>query len=217
MRGLYAIVDRASLDRRGLDPLAFARALLVAKPAALQLRDKDSSTDETGALLVALRPLCREAGVPLVANDRVDLALGAECDMLHVGQTDASPSEVRAAAPGLPFGISTHTEAQLVKALEQEPRYVAFGPVFGTRSKEHPDPAVGLDGLERAHRLAHGKAPLVAIGGITLDSLAQVAELADMAAAIGDLVPPPELAPADAYAWATERARAMQAAFGAAR
>ena len=68
MRGLYAIVDTRALRARGLHPVAFATAVLAARPAALQLRAKDSSPREFLALLRAISPICREAGVPFVAT-----------------------------------------------------------------------------------------------------------------------------------------------------
>ncbi len=216
MRGLYAIVDQQSTLARGLDPLVLADALLIARPAALQLRAKDTPQEVVLDLLRALAPKCRRASVPLVANDSVELALGAECDMLHVGQTDATVAQVRARAPTLPLGISTHGDEQLRAAVAAAPRYVAFGPIFATTTKAHADSAVGVAALESAAR-ARKKIPLVAIGGITLERAAQVARVADMAAVIGDLLPPPSVAQDAAYDWVVDRARAFQAVFEAAR
>src|SRR5271169_5962194 len=107
MRGLYAIVDTQTLRSRGIDPIAFARAVLAARPTALQLRAKDVSPRELLALLRAISPLCREAGVPYIANDRADLAALAACSFVHVGQTDMPIERVRRMAPGLKVGIST--------------------------------------------------------------------------------------------------------------
>src|SRR5512141_2329766 len=130
MRGLYAIVDLDVLAKRGdLDPIRFAAAILAARPCALQLRAKNATPEQTLALLRALKPLCNEARVPLVANDRFDLALVSGADMVHIGQEDASPSLVRAVAPKLALGISTHTPEQLNSALSSHPSYIAYGPV----------------------------------------------------------------------------------------
>ena len=216
MRGLYAIVDHTSTLARGLDPLMLADALLIARPTALQLRAKDAPDDVVLHLLRALAPKCRRAGVLLVANDRADLALRAECDMVHIGQTDNSAAEVRAIAPSLPFGISTHDEPQLRGAVSDAPHYIAFGPIFTTSTKTHADPAVGLAALESA-ALACKKIPLVAIGGLTLDRAQEVSRIADMAAVIGDLMPPRHLEQDAAYDWVVDRARAFQALFEAAR
>jgi thiamine-phosphate pyrophosphorylase len=213
LHGLYAIVDTDVLARRGLDPLRFAEAVLSAQPAALQLRAKAAETDAVIALLRALRPLCTRAGVPLVANDRPDLALLANADMVHVGQDDASPTLVRTLAPNLVIGISTHTPEQLNHALHAVPAYIAFGPVWSTTSKALPDPVVGVRGLKQAaqlvrhHERTTGFAPpLVAIGGITLERVAEIATYAAAVAVISDLVPPRDLDGASAYEYVRARA-----------
>lgn len=213
MRGLYAIVDTMTLAARGVDPMAYARALLEARPAALQLRAKDLPAREILGLLRALGPCCRNAGVPLVANDRADLAALAGCEIVHIGQEDLPYELVHRIAPQLAVGISTHDRAQLDKALASRPRYVAYGPVFETASKASPDPVVGLDGLAAAARVARAAGvPLVAIGGITLARVREVAAHADACAVIGDL-----LLPGFDMRDVTERANALQAAILEAR
>jgi thiamine-phosphate pyrophosphorylase len=214
MRGLYAIVDTKSLRARGIDPVAFARAIAAAKPAALQLRAKDTAPREFLALLRAISPICREAGVPFVANDRCDLASLTACRYVHIGQSDLSIERVRRIAPGLLVGRSTHTPEQLTTALEAAPDYVAYGPVFPTTSKDLPDPVVGLAGLREAFRLASSaRVPLVAIGGITLERAPDVAPFADAAAVISGLFPDARAGESmDALLDAvTERAREFQA------
>src|SRR6185436_12023784 len=130
MLGLYAIVDTGLLAKRRVDPIDYARALLAARPAALQLRAKDLPAREILCLLRALAPLCRHAGVPLVANDRADLAALAACDAVHIGQDDLPYELVHRIAPQLAVGISTHDLEQLGRAIAFRPHYVAFGPVF---------------------------------------------------------------------------------------
>jgi thiamine-phosphate pyrophosphorylase len=215
MRGLYAIVDVDSLERRGLDPVRFASAVLTAKPAALQLRAKGALPRQVLGLLRELKCACRRAGVPLVANDRADLAALVGCDMVHVGQTDATVEQVRRIAPGVGVGISTHDLGQLEAALSERSAYVAYGPVFPTASKANPEPAVGLDGLAQAAQLARGRAPLVAIGGIGLEQAESIARLADAAAVIAALLPPEGAQ--DPYAAVAARAAALHARLGGAR
>jgi len=211
MRGLYAIVDTKLLAARGTDPVAFARAVLDVRPAALQLRAKDLPAREILGLLRALGPLCRQADVPLVANDRADLAALAGCDVVHIGQEDLPYELVHRICPQLRVGISTHNPEQLARALEVRPHYVAFGPVFATGTKDNPDPVVGVDGLREAARMTRAAGiPLVAIGGITLARAREVGAIADACAVIADLVPP-----GASLAEVTERARAFQAALGA--
>ncbi len=190
IRGLYAIVDVTTLAARGVDPIEFAAAVLVARPAALQLRAKGVEAREVLGLLRALGPLCHRAKVPLVANDRADLAALAGCDMVHVGQDDIGVDLVRRLAPSLGVGISTHTFAQLETALATKPTYVAFGPVYPTTSKHAPSPVVGVARLEDAYRAAaRAGVPLVAIGGLTLERAAQVSTACDAGAVIAALLP----------------------------
>jgi thiamine-phosphate pyrophosphorylase len=212
MRGLYAIVDLGTLAARRLDPVAFAGAVLRVRPAALQLRAKDMPSREVLALLRELAPMCHRAGVPLVANDRPDLALLAGCDMVHVGQTDMPIDRVRRITPGLGVGVSTHTLEQLDAALATAPTYVAFGPVFETHTKAHPDAVVGIEGIRAAsQRAAAAGIPLVAIGGITRDSARGLVGLVDAVAVVSELIP--ETMGADALPEVTLRARVLHEMF----
>jgi thiamine-phosphate pyrophosphorylase len=212
MRGLYAIVDTGTLAARGLDPVAFAEALLAAHPAALQLRAKDLPPREMLALLRALAPLCHKVHVPLVANDRPDLAVLAGCDAVHVGQTDMPIDRVRRIAPGLDVGVSTHTMAQLDVALAARPAYVAFGPVFDTKTKVDADAVVGLAGVRAASaRAAAARVPLVAIGGITLETSRELVAWVDAVAIVSDLLP--RASAGQVLDDVTARACAMQALF----
>jgi thiamine-phosphate pyrophosphorylase len=208
MRGLYAIADVDALQRARLNLPDFVTEVLRASPAALQLRAKSSAARDTLALLERLVPACRSAKVPLFCNDRIDLALLAGCDGVHVGQHDPPPRAVRKLAPGLALGVSTHTLAQLEQALAERPTYVAFGPVFSTSSKREADPVVGLEALREAHRRCkQAGVPLVAIGGITLERAREVASAADAGAVISALLP--------VQGEGSEaRARALQGALG---
>lgn len=190
MRGLYAIVDASILESRGIDITTYAAALLRARPAALQLRAKTCSSREILGTLRVLAPMCRAARVPLVTNDRPDLAALAGSDIVHVGQSDLPIGLVRRIAPSLRVGVSTHSATQLAAALDARPAYVAYGPVFPTSSKRDAEPVVGIADLARAYAAAKAKEiPLVAIGGITLDNVHEVAPHADAVAVIGALLP----------------------------
>jgi thiamine-phosphate pyrophosphorylase len=219
VRGLYAIVDIPSLAARGLHALAVARAVLTARPCALQVRAKDVPTREVLAILRSVAPLCRAQGVPLVANDRVDLAALAGCDFVHLGQEDLPIELARRIAPHVRVGLSTHNEEQLTRALEARPTYVAYGPVYPTASKARPDPCVGLAGLRQAAaQAAAARVPLVAIGGITLAEARDIAQVAPAAAVISALVPPPDATGAQTEAQVlaeiAARARQLQDALG---
>lgn len=190
MKGLYAIVDVGLTLARGLPILAYAQALLLGKPCALQLRAKDTCAREQLGLLRELAPLARSAGVPLFANDRPDLAALAGCDGVHVGQDDAPLELVRGLSPALVAGVSTHNMDQLIRALELRPDYVAMGPIFATTTKANADPVVGLALLAQAHSAALARGiPLVAIGGIHAANIASVAAHASAVALVSELLP----------------------------
>lgn len=216
MRGLYVIADLDSLRDRRMDPIAFGRAVLRAHPAALQLRAKRAAPREVLSLLRTLAPMCRSAGVPLVANDRADLAALAGADMCHVGQQDVGIEVVRRLAPSIGVGVSTHTPKELVRAIEAHSAYVAYGPVFSTSTKADAAPVVGIEGLRVASALARSAGvPLVAIGGIGLDEAPLIAPLADAAAVISGLLPPLGVLLSEAsYDEVTARALALHAALG---
>jgi thiamine-phosphate pyrophosphorylase len=213
LQGLYPIVDLTSLAAAGVPILPFAERVLEARPALLQLRAKASSARDTLELLRALVPRCEAAVTLLFANDRPDLALLAGAPGVHVGQDDLALADVRAFAPGLRVGVSTHRLAELEAALAAQPDYVAFGPVFATASKRDHEPVVGLEGLREAGELARrAGVPLFAIGGIELARARLVGEHAAGAAVIGALLP--EGGALDEVAG---RARALQAALRAER
>ncbi|HKO93469.1 MAG TPA: thiamine phosphate synthase [Polyangiaceae bacterium] len=191
MRGLYAIVDTDFLDARGVAPLAFTEQLLLARPAAIQLRAKRARARDALDLARLLAARCEPLGVPFFINDRPDLALLAGASGVHLGQTDLKLEDVRRLAPTLRAGLSTHRPEEVELALEQGPSYLAFGPVFATRSKADAEPVVGLAALARtAERCRQAGVPLVAIGGIDEERAAAVAAVAGAAAVISALLPP---------------------------
>ncbi|WP_437726603.1 thiamine phosphate synthase [Sorangium sp. So ce861] len=226
MRGLYAIVDTDSLERRGLDPTAFAEAVLDARPGALQLRDKRGGAARTLSLLRAIQPLAARAGVPLFANDRADLAVLARCDGVHVGQDDLPVPAVHRLAERagvrLRVGLSTHTPAQVEAALRgpiEHLDYIAIGPIFSTSSKERPDAVVGLEGLASLRATverARPGLPVVAIGGISLERARDVGPLCSAASIIAALLPEPGAPPSRALEEVSARARALNEALASA-
>ena len=193
---MYAILDVDAWRGQGVVVDApgvlesIAGALLDGGAATLQVRAKRAPASATVAMLQRLLPLARAAGVPLVANDRLDLAQLAGVDALHVGQDDLPLADVRRLAPALAVGVSTHDRRQLGVALAARPTYVAFGPVFDTASKHAPDPTVGPERLAEAATLARSaQTPLVAIGGVTLERVPTlVAAGVRWAATIGALI-----------------------------
>ena len=168
---MYAITD-AGLS--GLSHAQQVEALCAGGAALIQIREKQMSDYDfyyqaSEALLVA-----RRYNATLLINDRVDIALAIGADGVHLGQTDLPPRAARELLPsGSIIGISTHNIEQLRVALAMPVDYVAFGPIFSTSTKLDPDPAVGVDGLLNARRVAN-EFPLVAIGGIQANSVPEV-------------------------------------------
>jgi len=121
-------------------------------------------------------------------NDRPDIARLAWANGVHVGQDDLDVAAARAiVGSDAIVGISTHNLEQFKAAAETHADYLAIGPVFATRSKEKPDPVVGLELIREARRLT--SKPIVAIGGITLERAAEViAAGADSVAVISDIL-----------------------------
>jgi thiamine-phosphate pyrophosphorylase len=128
-------------------------------------------------------------GARVIVNDRVDLAKMARAAGAHVGQDDLPPATVRELLGDEAIvGYSTHSVEQIEAAVAQPISYVAVGPVFGTTTKDTGYRAVGLDLVSTAARIARGL-PVVAIGGITLETAPAVIEAgAACVAVIGDLL-----------------------------
>ena len=125
----------------------------------------------------------------VIVNDRADLARLSGAAGVHVGQDDLPPAAVRAVVGADAIvGYSTHDITQIEAAAREPVTYVAIGPVFGTRTKNTGYEAVGLEMVRTAHRLAQGR-PVVAIGGITLETAASVLDAgATSVAVISDLL-----------------------------
>ena len=184
---IYPIVDTATLDAFGLDPVEFATALLDGGARLVQFRHKGAYSAERFEQLHRVAALCRDAGAQLIVNDRADLAVLVDAG-LHVGQGDLKPAPARAVIGGALLGLSTSGIEQTRAAAAEPVDYVALGPIFATSSKADADPAVGLEVLRACRALT--ARPLVAIGGITLDNAAQVLEAgADSVAVIRGLLP----------------------------
>ena len=182
LAGLHVLADTQARWRNA--PEACARAACAGGASVIQLRAKADSDRDTLAVARRLRAITREAGVLFFVNDRFDLALAADADGVHLGQGDLPPARLpEPARARLLVGRSTHDAEQLERAAKEPLDYVAFGPIFGTRSKDSEWSARGLDALAAATaRIA--PRPLVAIGGIDASNVAAVAATGAGAAVI---------------------------------
>src|SRR5215510_1378853 len=186
---LYAITDRQWSNCTHEE---IVRMFLDGGANLIQLRDKEASGRELLDQAIACMKLTRNAGATLIINDRVDVALTAGADGVHLGQDDLSVDEARAIlGEDKIIGVSTHSIAQFRAALETSANYIAVGPVYPTLTKENPDPVVGLELVREAKKLTDR--PLVAIGGINHERAPEViAAGADCVAVISALYPLPE-------------------------
>jgi len=186
---LYAIADADVCAAAGLEVDAVARAFADAGVSHVQLRAKSADGRTFLALADRVAVALRGTSATLIVNDRVDVAAAVGAGV-HLGQHDLPAGEARRLlGPAALIGRSTHSPGELASALAEPVSYVAFGPVFVTGTKANPDPVVGLDGLARAAATARAASrPLVAIGGITLETApAVIAAGADAVAVISAL------------------------------
>jgi thiamine-phosphate pyrophosphorylase len=188
---LYPIVDVEVAERAGWAPLDLARAFLSGGATLLQLRAKALGGGAFADLAHAIVDIAHAANARVIINDRADIAVIAAADGVHVGQDDLTPSDVRRIAGDTTIvGLSTHTGEQIEAALREPISYFAIGPVFPTRTKATGYERVGYEAVR--HAAARGTTAglaVVAIGGITLETAAQViAAGAQSIAVITDLV-----------------------------
>lgn len=188
---LYAIVDVAVCTRTGWSPRELAQAYLAGGVRLLQLRAKDLGGAALLQLATEMVGDARRVDGQVIINDRADIAKLSGAAGVHVGQDDLSVTDVRRiVGSDAVVGLSTHTHAQLEEALTQPISYVAVGPVFETSTKATGYDAVGLEMIRDACAVASShRIPVVAIGGITRDTVARVWDAgAASAAVITDLV-----------------------------
>lgn len=164
----------------------FLEAAIAGGVDIVQIRDRQLSDAALLEELATARAVTARHRVPLVVNDRPDLALLAGADFVHVGQDDVSVLDARRILPTV--GLSTHTPAQIEAA---DADYLGVGPIFDTPTKPGR-PAVGLELVRYA--AAHARRPWFAIGGLTLANAAEVvaagAERLAVVRAIGDAADP---------------------------
>lgn len=171
---LYLITDRRVV--KGGDLVSACEAALTAAQkaappgaVALQLRDKDLSARALYELALRLRPICTRAGAPLILNERVDIAIAADADGVHLPSDSIGVTMARKLlGPKKLIGVSCHSPADVAAAAREDADFTVFGPVFDPLSKPATGAAWGPDGLKAA--CAAGPAIAVfALGGITPD------------------------------------------------
>jgi thiamine-phosphate pyrophosphorylase len=141
----------------------------------IQFRQKEGSTREMICIAEEMQDLCRRAGVTFLVNDRVDVAIAAHADGVHLGQSDFPiPLARKLLGDEAVIGGSAGNLEEARKCLAEGADYVGFGPVYTTSSKEDAGPASGLELLEQIVREI--PLPIIAIGGITTENIPLVME-----------------------------------------
>ena len=190
---LYLVTDRRLAGTRPLPDLV--AAAVRGGVTAVQLREKECGTREFVELARALKTLLAALRVPLIVNDRADVALASGADGVHVGQSDMQCGDLRRLlGPSAAIGLSVEKPEQAAEA-PPEADYLGVSPVFATPTKTDTALAWGLAGLAALRRASHR--PLVAIGGIHRDNAARViASGAGGIAVVSEIcaAPDPELA-----------------------
>ncbi len=194
---LCLVTDRRLSAPRSIEDVV--RAALRGGVTAVQLREKECATRDFVELARALKAILRPAGVPLVVNDRVDVALAAGADGVHIGQSDMAYGDARRLlGPDAIVGLSVETLEQAERAASLDVDYLGVGPVFPTATKADAAPAWGIEGLAALRRAS--RHVLVAIGGINRENVAAVIQAgADGIAVVSAIcsAPDPEQAARD--------------------
>jgi thiamine-phosphate pyrophosphorylase len=173
MRGLYLVTDRKLCGDRPLEEVV-TRAI-QGGVACVQLREKDLCTRAFVSEAARLRALLVSAKVPLIINDRLDVALAVGAEGVHVGQDDM-PCELvrRLLGPSAIIGLSVESWGDVERAQDQPVDYLGVSPVFETPTKTNTQRPWGLEGLARIR--AYSRHPLVAIGGLNAANVADVVQ-----------------------------------------
>jgi thiamine-phosphate pyrophosphorylase len=205
---IYPIIDPGNRPDR--THVSLAEAILAGGARFVQLRIKSGSTSRFVEIARAVRRLADRYAAALIVNDRVDIAQLVGAAGVHLGQEDLCATDARKwLGSGKIIGVSTHNLPQAQAAIDSGAAdYLGFGPIFPTTNKSNPDPIQGIEGLRQVRR--HCRLPLVAIGGITRETLADVLDAgADTVAAIGAIAQQSD--PCDATRELLERARSAKA------
>ncbi len=168
---LYLVTDRELAGGRPIEDVVLAA--VRGGVTAVQLREKECRTRDFVALARRLKDALVRSGVPLIVNDRLDVALAAGADGVHVGQSDMAFADVRRlAGPDMLIGLTVETMEQAMEASHLDLSYLGVSPIFPTPTKTDTGGAWGLEGL--AALRARTRQVLVAIGGVNAANVTQV-------------------------------------------
>lgn len=191
---LYLVTDRALSCGRPLEEIV--RRSVAGGVTVVQLREKDAESREFLDLAFLLRKVTSELQVPLVINDRVDIALACGADGVHLGQQDMYCTDARRiAGSDMIIGVSVSTVEEAIRAEADGADYLGVGPLFATPTKTDAVPATGVGILRDIRRAV--RTPMVAIGGIKYTNAGEIVRAgADGVAVVSAIVSSPD--PGDA-------------------
>lgn len=168
---LYLVTDRPLSLGRDIEQIV--REAVEGGATIVQLREKECPTGEFVALAKRLKALLAPLGVPLIINDRVDVALAADADGVHIGQSDMPYEDARRLLGyDKIIGLSVENFEDLERANALDVDYVGISPVYGTPTKSDTAEPFGLEGLRKA--VAMSAHPTVAIGGMNAQTIGEV-------------------------------------------
>ncbi len=183
--GIYVITDEQLVP--GRTHIEIARAAILGGARIIQLRDKiadDSRLIEVGSEIARI---ASQADALFIVNDRVEVAAECGADGVHIGQEDQPIEEVRKLLPNAIIGVSASTVDEAIAAEEFGADYIGVGSIFPTSTKSDAGPPIGIEGLKAIRKVC--KIPIVAIGGISISNIREVAKAgADSAAVISAVV-----------------------------
>lgn len=170
---LYLVTDqKLCLGRELIEVVMEAVAGGV---SIVQIREKDSDTRDFFQLAMAMKKQLENTSVPLIINDRVDVAIAVDADGVHVGQTDLPCAVVREMlGPEKILGVSINTFEQIDEAHKLNIDYLSLSPVFPTPTKPDTTPAFGIEGLKKARQMT--SRALMTIGGIDKTNLKDIVD-----------------------------------------
>ncbi|MFH1153520.1 MAG: thiamine phosphate synthase [Pseudomonadota bacterium] len=171
MKGVYLVTDPRYQALRPMETLVAEAAR--AGVTCVQLREKTAGTRDFVDLALRIKAVLKPFRVPLIINDRIDVALAAGADGVHIGQTDMPYTMVRnLMGPDALIGLSVETWEDVLAAQDLDVDYLGVSPVYATPTKTDTKQPWGLDGLTRIR--SYSRHPLVAIGGLNAENAADV-------------------------------------------
>ena len=168
---LYLVTDRGLA--RGRSTLEIISAAVHGGATVVQLREKDCSTRDFIEQALSIKEFLKDRGVPLIINDRVDVAQAVKADGVHLGQTDMPLGLAKKVlGDSMIIGISAESLEDAVEAEKGGADYLGVSPIYATPTKTDTAPPLGLEGLREIRKAV--SIPLVCIGGLNRDNAAEV-------------------------------------------